>query len=201
MTLGEQAFVFSGLALPYVDRLLPALGEIQQRSPLRHMITPGGFAMSVALTNCGKLGWTADRGGYRYTAEDPATNHAWPPMPECFLDLARNAANAAGFKDFTPDACLVNRYVPGARLSLHQDKDEVDFSYPIVSVSLGTPATFLFGGQRRNDKTVRIPLFHGDVVVWGGTDRLRYHGVLPLKCAHHPLLGDQRINFTFRKAG
>jgi alkylated DNA repair protein (DNA oxidative demethylase) len=201
MTLGEQAFVLPGFALPYVDRLLPALARVERTSRFRHMVTPGGFTMSVALTNCGKLGWITDRRGYRYTAEDPATKRAWPPMPGVFLELARSAADLAGFDDFEPDACLVNRYVPGARLSLHQDKDETDFRHPIVSVSLGIPATFLFGGNNRTDKTARIPLIHGDVVVWGGKDRLRHHGVLPLRRAHHPLFGGQRINFTFRKAG
>jgi alkylated DNA repair protein (DNA oxidative demethylase) len=165
------------------------------------MVTPSGFAMSVALTNCGTLGWTTDSRGYRYTAKDPMTSQPWPSMPKGFLDLAAKAASAAGFVDFEPDACLINRYIPGARLSLHQDKDETDYGQPIVSVSLGVPAIFLFGGNRRTDKPARIPLLRGDVVVWGGADRLRYHGILSLKRAHHPLLRDQRINFTFRKAG
>lgn len=165
------------------------------------MVTPGGFEMSVALTNCGALGWTSDRRGYRYAARDPQTGQPWPPLPDCFLRLARDAAAAAGFPGFTPDACLINRYVPGARLSLHQDKDERDYGALIVSVSLGMPAVFLWGGHRRTDKTQRVPLFHGDVVVWGGPDRLRYHGVLPLKEAAHPLLGAQRINLTLRRAG
>ena len=193
--------VLPGFALPYEDKLLPALAQVEQSSPFRHMVTPGGFTMSVALTNCGALGWTTDRRGYRYCAEDPATNKPWPPMPETSLALAAKAAGAAGFDDFVPDACLINRYVPGARLSLHQDKDEADYGHPIVSVSLGIPAIFLFGGNKRADKPARIPLFHGDVVVWGGTDRLRHHGILPIKPAHHPRLGEQRINLTLRKAG
>jgi alkylated DNA repair protein (DNA oxidative demethylase) len=199
--LGAESFVLYGAALPFVDRLLPALDMIQSVAPFRHMVTPGGFEMSVGLTNCGILGWTTDRRGYRYTKEDPITGLPWPAMPGVFMNLAKHAATRAGFPDFIPDACLINRYVPGARLSLHQDKNEADFSKPIVSVSLGIPAVFQFGGMARSDKPVRVPLTHGDVAVWGGVDRMRYHGVLPLKEATHPLLGAQRINFTFRKAG
>lgn len=198
--LTQNAFVLRAFATPYVAQLLPALAAIQQASPFRHMVTPGGFHMSVALTNCGALGWTSDRRGYRYSAVDPEHGRNWPAMPEVFLQLAQAAAAQAGFDGFTPDACLINRYQPGTKLSLHQDKDEQDYSAPIVSVSLGIPAIFLFGGQQRSDKALRVPLFHGDVVVWGGADRLRYHGVLALKEAEHPLLGRQRINLTFRKA-
>ena len=157
--------------------------------------------MSVALTNCGSLGWVTDRTGYRYDAADPETGKQWPAMPAAFLRLAHDAAAHAGFDGFVPDACLVNQYLPGARLTLHQDRNERDFSAPIVSVSLGVPAVFLFGGLKRSDRPSRVPLEHGDVVVWGGPDRLRYHGVQPLKAAHHYLLGEQRINLTFRKAG
>ena len=199
--LGPAAMVLRGFALPYVRELLPAVDAVAALSPFRHMVTPGGFAMSVALTNCGALGWTTDRHGYRYTAIDPDTGKPWPAMPQAFARLAGEAAKAAGFEDFEPDACLVNRYQPGSRLSLHQDKDEQDYTAPIVSVSLGMRATFLFGGQQRTDPTVKVPLRHGDVVVWGGADRLRYHGVMPLKDEPHALLGSQRINFTFRKAG
>jgi alkylated DNA repair protein (DNA oxidative demethylase) len=156
--------------------------------------------MSVAMTNCGALGWVSDRRGYRYTTEDPLSGQPWPPMPVLFSRLAENAAQAAGFADFKPDACLVNRYVPGARLTLHQDKDESNFSAPIVSVSLGLPAVFLFGGNSRKDKQHRIALQHGDVVVWGGLARLYHHGVLPLKDGHHADLGRQRVNLTFRRA-
>ncbi|APC69389.1 DNA oxidative demethylase AlkB [Ralstonia pseudosolanacearum] len=201
IALGEAAVVLRGFALAEATALLAAIDDIARQAPFRHMVTPGGFEMSVALTNCGALGWTSDRRGYRYAARDPQTGQPWPPLPDCFLRLARDAAAAAGFPGFTPDACLINRYVPGARLSLHQDKDEQDYGAPIVSVSLGMPAMFLWGGHRRTDKTLRVPLFHGDVVVWGGPDRLRYHGVLPLKEAAHPLLGAQRINLTLRRAG
>ena len=199
--LGPGAFVLPGFALPFVDELLPAIRALAERAPFRHMVTPGGFTMSVALTNCGELGWTSDRRGYRYSPTDPATGQSWPAMPESFARLAREAASATGFEGFAPDACLVNRYEPGARLSLHQDKDEREYGAPIVSVSLGMPAVFLFGGHERGDKAARIPLQHGDVVVWGGEDRLRYHGVLPLKDQPHPALGSLRINLTFRKAG
>jgi alkylated DNA repair protein (DNA oxidative demethylase) len=190
-----------GFALPYVPELLLAITNIEAASPFRHMVTPGGFTMSVALTNCGALGWTTDRRGYRYTSVDPDTGEPWPMMPTVFARLANEAAAAAGFDGFTPDACLVNRYLPGSRLSLHQDKNERDYAAPIVSVSLGMRATFLFGGDARTDPTVKVPLYHGDVMVWGGADRLRYHGVMPLKDEPHALLGSQRINFTFRKAG
>jgi len=181
--------------------LLAGMEEVIVRAPFRHMVTPGGFVMSVAMTNCGSLGWVTDRTGYRYDAIDPMSGRPWPPMPEPFLTLAASAAAQTGFPDYKPDACLINRYELGAKLSLHQDKDEQDFDQPIVSVSLGIPAVFLFGGLSRADKTLRIPVMHGDVVVWGGPARLRYHGVMPLKPGHHPLVGDCRINLTFRKAG
>jgi len=174
--------------------------NVTAHAPFRHLFTPGGLRMSVAMSNCGALGWVSDRRGYRYDAIDPASGQPWPRMPEVFLKLAGSAAALAGFGGFTPDACLINRYEAGTRLSLHQDKDERDFTQPIVSVSLGIPATFLFGGPDRGGKCLRIPLSHGDVVVWGGPARLRYHGVAPLKQAAHPLLGTQRINLTFRRA-
>lgn len=200
LRMGPAACVLRGFALPWVDGLLSAVVVIEAASPFRHMVTPGGFVMSVALTNCGRFGWTSDGKGYRYSDVDPQQGRPWPPMPELFRRLAQDAAAEAGFEGFEPDACLVNRYLPGARLSLHQDKNERDFSAPIVSVSLGLPATFLFGGHRRADKAARLMLLHGDVAVWGGEDRLRYHGVMPLADASHPVLGRQRINFTLRKA-
>ena len=199
--IGPGAFVLRGFALPFVNDLLPALHEVEQHAAFRHLVTPGGLTMSVAMTNCGRLGWISDRRGYRYAELDPETGRPWPPMPAVFERLAQASAAEAGFEGFEPDACLVNRYEPGTRLSLHQDKDERGYHAPIVSVSLGMPATFLFGGLARSDKAVRIPLVHGDVVVWGGPDRLRYHGVLPLEDRPHALLGRRRINLTFRKAG
>lgn len=198
--LGTEAFVLKGFALPIANDLLATVAFIETISPFRHMITPGGFTMSVALTNCGQLGWTSDRRGYRYTSVDPITGNPWPSMPARFLELAKAAANEAGFDAFIPDACLINRYVPGTKLSLHQDKDEQDLGAPIVSVSLGIPAVFQFGGFERNDPKIKTSLFHGDVVVWGGVDRLRYHGILPIKNNSHSTLGEQRINLTFRKA-
>ena len=198
--LAAGAVLLRGRALPVETALLAALGEIVAQAPFRRMITPGGFEMSVAMTNCGALGWVTDRTGYRYDSIDPESGKTWPAMPGSFLQLATSAAAEAGFDKFIPDACLINRYETGAKLSLHQDKDEQDFSQPIVSVSLGIPATFLFGGMQRSDKTTRIAVEHGDVIVWGGPARLRYHGVMPLKEDSHPLLGKYRVNLTFRKA-
>jgi alkylated DNA repair protein (DNA oxidative demethylase) len=198
---GSSASVLlRGFALSYLDEVLPALDAIVLAAPLRHMATPGGLRMSVAMSNCGTLGWVTDGRGYRYARLDPSSGRPWPAMPPVFLRLAQQAALAAGYPGFTPDACLVNRYAPGARMALHQDRDECDFNAPIVSVSLGLPAIFLFGGAERADKAARIALLHGDVVVWGGADRLRFHGVAPLKEGEHAVLGAQRINLTFRKA-
>lgn len=199
--LAPDAFVLRGFALPREAGLLQGLQDVITVAPFRHMVTPGGFRMSVGMTNCGSLGWVTDRTGYRYDAIDPESGKHWPPMPDCFLELAKSAAEEAGFPGFLPDACLINRYETGARLSLHQDKDERDFGQPIVSVSLGVPAIFVFGGMKRADKPLRVPVTHGDVVVWGGTARLRYHGVLALKAGEHPLLGACRVNLTLRKAG
>lgn len=179
--------------------LVAALREIIGSAPFRHMVTPGGHRMSVAMSNCGSVGWVTDRGGYRYASADPASGLPWPPMPAPFRDLARRAAAEAGFVDFGPDACLVNRYQPGAKMALHQDRDELDLAAPIVSVSLGLPATFLFGGLQRSDKPRRFLLQHCDVVVWGGPARLAFHGVAPLQAGEHPAFGPQRINLTFRK--
>jgi len=198
--LGPGAMWLRQFAVPCEIDLLAGLQDVSGKAPFRHMITPGGFVMSVAMSNCGSLGWVSDRTGYRYDTIDPISGLPWPPMPESFVRLAASAAAQAGFRDYAPDACLINRYQPGAKLSLHQDKDERDFDQPIVSVSLGIPAVFLFGGLRRADKTLRVRVMHGDVVVWGGPARLRYHGVMPLKPDRHPLLGDCRVNLTFRKA-
>ncbi len=198
--LGPGAVVLRAFATADAEALLAALGRVTEQAPWRHMVTPGGLPMSVAMTNCGALGWVSDRAGYRYAVLDPATGRPWPPMPAAFLRVARAAAETAGYAGFTPDACLANRYAPGTRLSLHQDRNERDFDAPIVSVSLGVPATFLFGGLSRADRSRREPLFHGDVVVWGGPARLQFHGILPLKEARHPLTGACRINLTLRKA-
>src|SRR5947209_9170298 len=198
--LGPAAVLLRRFASARETALLASLESIAAQAPFRHMITPGGFTMSVAMTNCGPFGWVTDRSGYRYSPTDPVSGQPWPSMPSVFLELAGDAAKQAGFDHFRPDACLINRYQPGARMSLHQDKDEKDVEQPIVSVSLGLPAVFLFGGFTRSSAAVRLPLEHGDVVVWGGEDRLRYHGVVPLKPGTHPLVGSYRLNLTFRKA-
>ncbi len=199
--LAAGAVVLRAFAREMQGGLLADVDAVIAAAPLRHLVTPGGLRMSVAMTNCGALGWLSDRRGYRYDAVDPESGLPWPPMPDSFKQLARRAASAAGFDGFSPDACLINRYLPGTKLSLHQDRDERDHGAPIVSVSLGLPAVFLFGGLKRADKTQRIGLRHGDVVVWGGPARLRFHGVLPLSESEHPRLGRQRINLTFRRAG
>jgi DNA oxidative demethylase len=200
IALGSHAVLLRGLARERAPELVAAIGAIAAVSPFRHMVTPDGWEMSVALTNCGQVGWVTDRTGYRYDAIDPATDQPWPAMPRIFAALAAEAAAAAGFGDFRPDACLVNRYMPGARLSLHQDRNERDFEQPIVSVSLGLPALFLWGGKMRTDKVRRVPLIHGDVLVWGGPERLTFHGVHVLAEGEHPMTGRCRFNVTFRRA-
>lgn len=197
--MAEGAMLLRGKALAY-EALLSGLDAIIAAAPFRHMVTPGGFVMSVAMTNCGNAGWVTDRTGYRYDRNDPETGRPWPSMPEAFLRLAIDAATEVGYPTFRPDACLINRYEPGARLSLHQDKNERDFANPIVSVSLGLPATFQFGGLKRTDPVRKFALHYGDVAVWGGPSRLCYHGVPTLKDGHHPRLGRMRINLTFRGA-
>jgi len=199
LALAPGAILLRGFATRDAAGLRRALHRVAAAAPFRRMVTPGGFEMTVAMTNCGALGWVTDRSGYRYDRVDPLSGRPWPALPASFRRLALQAAAAAGFDGFAPDACLVNRYQPGARLSLHRDADERDFAQPIVSVSLGLPAVFLFGGDKRSDKATRVPLTHGDVVVWGGPSRMRYHGVLPLRDGPRP--GGERINLTFRKAG
>lgn len=198
--LGAGAFLLPGFCVAVEDEVLAALHRVVEAAPFRHMVVPAGHKLSVAMTNCGPAGWVTDRTGYRYEARDPESGRPWPPMPPVFFDLAMAAAEAAGYAGFAPDSCLINRYEPGARLSLHQDRDERDFDAPIVSVSLGLPAVFLFGGLKRSDRPRRVPLSHGDVVVWGGPTRLAHHGVMPLKEGEHPKLGRQRLNLTLRKA-
>ena len=198
--MAPGACVLRGFALDIAERLLMEIKRIATTSPFRHLVTPGGQKMSVAMTNCGAVGWFSDRRGYRYAETDPETGRPWPAMPPLFSQLARDAARSAGFDDYAPDVCLINRYEVGTRLTLHRDHDERDRRAPIVSVSLGLPATFLFGGLARKDPQRRIPLAHGDVVVWGGPARMRYHGVLPVKGGEHPLTGARRFNLTFRVA-
>lgn len=199
--IGEAAVVLRGFALARAGELMDAVERIDAAAPFRHLTTPGGHVMSVAMTNCGELGWVSDRRGYRYQHVDPLSGEPWPAMPAMLGRTAAEAAETAGYARFTPDACLINRYQPGARLSLHQDRNERDLNAPIVSMSLGLPAVFLFGGLRRGDRPRRIRLDHGDVVVWGGPTRLVFHGVEPLDDGLHPVTGRCRINLTFRKAG
>lgn len=198
--LETDVFLLKYFVLQEASRLLAHLKHIELHSPARHMQTPGGHAMSAKITNCGAMGWLTDHKGYRYSAYDPLNQQRWPEMPSLFKQLATAAAATAGFEKFEPDACLINVYQPGSKMGLHQDKDEQDFSQPIVSFSLGLPVIFQFGGADRNARKTRIPLEHGDVVVWGREKRLNYHGVLTLKAGNHPLIGNQRINLTFRCA-
>lgn len=198
--LAEGAVVLRGFALGDVKALMTAIDAVAAAAPWRNMETPGGRRMSVAMTNCGAFGWVSDRRGYRYDEVDPGSGRRWPAMPTPFAELAERAATAAGYHRFAPDACLINQYEPGTRLTLHQDRNERDFKAPIVSVSLGLPATFLFGGDERTDRSKRVKLFHGDVVVWGGRSRLAFHGIAPLKDGDHPVTGRRRLNLTLRKA-
>jgi len=198
--LGPGAWMLGGFALPDAPALLAGIEAIAAEAPFRHLETPGGGRMSVAMTNCGEAGWVSDRRGYRYTSHDPLSGEGWPAMPPRFAELARRAAEVAGYEDFRPDACLINRYAPGTRLSLHQDRDEAALSEPIVSVSLGVSATFLWGGPSRGDRPRRHTVHHGDVVVWGGPSRMIFHGVDTLAQGRHPATGDLRFNLTFRRA-
>jgi alkylated DNA repair protein (DNA oxidative demethylase) len=200
LPLGEGAVVLGGFAIPSDHALLAALADVLRAASFRHLTTPGGRRMSVGMTNCGRAGWISDATGYRYVPADPVTGRCWPAMPRVFSDVAAQAADKAGFPAFTPDACLINRYVPNARLSLHQDRNEIDYDSPIVSVSLGLPAVFLWGGLARSERPRRVPLVHGDVVVWGGPARLNFHGVDPLRDGTHDLTGVVRYNLTFRRA-
>ena len=197
--MAARAVLLRGLAKPFESELIADISDIVAEAPFRRMLTPGGHQMSVAMTNCGSVGWVTDRSGYRYDGADPESAKPWPAMPPSFRALAGQAADQAGFGGFSPDACLINRYQPSARMSLHQDKDELDLGAPIVSVSLGLPAVFLFGGLQRSDKPRRFRLEHGDIAVWGGPSRLAFHGVAPLADGEHALIGRQRINLTFRK--
>ena len=198
IVLAPGAQLLHGFAREDAVAVLLATESVLTQAPLRHLQTPGGYTMSVAMSNCGAFGWVSSAAGYRYAARDPLTDKPWPAMPDCLLSLAQRAAAQAGYGTFAPDACLINQYVSGAKLSLHQDKDELDLSAPIVSVSLGLPAVFLFGTSRRQDRPQRYRLVHGDVVVWGGPSRLAYHGVNALADGEHPLVGARRLNLTFR---
>jgi alkylated DNA repair protein (DNA oxidative demethylase) len=199
MAIAPGAVLLRGFARDIDAALLAAFDEVTAQAPLRHLVTPGGYSMSVAMSNCGRLGWVSDRSGYRYDRLDPLSGQPWPALPPLFLDLAQRAAGAGGYSGFSPDACLMNLYQPGSRLTLHQDRDEKNLGAPIVSVSLGLPAVFQFGNTERSGKTQRLRLVNGDVVVWGGPSRLAYHGVLPLADGEHALTGRRRVNLTFRQ--
>lgn len=198
--LADGALLMRGFAKESDNALVGAVNQVVAEAPLRHLITPGGYRMSVSMTCCGELGWVSDRNGYRYDPIDPSSGRPWPSIPAPLMEIASRAAAQAGFEGFVPDACLINCYEPGARLSLHQDRHERDVVAPIVSVSLGLPAVFLFGGAQRSDRPQRYRLVHGDVAVWGGPARFAFHGIAPLADGHHALLGRKRINVTFRKA-
>ncbi|MCC5794556.1 MAG: DNA oxidative demethylase AlkB [Chromatiales bacterium] len=198
--LGPGAWHMPGRALAKAGGLLDAIAEVIRDVPLRQMLTPGGRRICAPMTNCGRLGWISDRRGYRYSAEDPLTGRPWPPMPELVAQLARQLAGEAGYAGFEPDACLVNAYRPGMRMGLHQDRDEADMSQPIVSVSLGLPAVFLWGGLRRGDKARRVTLAHGDALVFGGESRMCFHGIAPVARGRHPKTGELRYNLTLRRA-
>jgi DNA oxidative demethylase len=200
VALSSHALLLRGFASDRAVSLVTAIRTIAEAAPFRQMVTPGGWQMSVAVTSCGVAGWVSDRRGYRYDRLDPESGKPWPAMPDAFRLLAAEAASIAGYPDFSPDACLINRYVPGSRMSLHQDRNELDFDQPIVSLSLGLPAIFLWGGALRTDRARRIGVSHADVVVWGGPDRLRFHGIHPLARGVHPVTGALRYNITFRKA-
>jgi alkylated DNA repair protein (DNA oxidative demethylase) len=198
--IAPGAVLLRGYALPFVPEILASLEAVAAHAPFRHMTTPWSAVISVAMTNCGDAGWLTDRTGYRYDRIDPESGLPSPTMPDCFRVLATGAANEAGYPGFVPDACLLNRYEPGTRLTLHQDKNERDYAHPIVSVSLGLPATFQFGGLKRSDTVRKFTVRQGDIVVWGGSSRLYYHGVAELREGEHPALGRLRINLTFRRA-
>ncbi|MBO0711842.1 MAG: DNA oxidative demethylase AlkB [Acetobacteraceae bacterium] len=197
--LDEGALLLRGYAAASAAALIGTVDAIARLAPFRRMQTPRG-QMSVAMTACGELGWVSEKGGYRYSADDPLTGRAWPAMPALFATLAAKAAADAGFGSFVPDSTLINEYVPGTKLSLHQDKEERDPVHPVVSVSLGLPGVFAWGGLTRRSPVRRYELLNGDVVVFGGPSRLVYHGVERVADGVHPLTGRRRINLTFRRA-
>ena len=196
--IAPGAVLFRAAAEGSAEALLREIENVIAVSPLRRVTTPMGKSMSVEMTNCGRAGWISDRSGYRYEALDPLSGKPWSPMSGMFSELATRMALLAGYQHFVPDVCLINRYSVGSKMGLHQDRDEQDFSQPIVSVSLGLPITFKFGGLRRTDATRSVVLHHGDVVVFGGEARLAYHGVGTLRRGSHPLTGAYRFNLTFR---
>ena len=198
--LDDGAVLLRGWAAAQDAQWIAAVRAVAAQAPFRTMTRPGGAALSVAMTNCGNWGWVSNAQRYSYSSVDPQTGQPWPAMPAFMRAQAVAAAAAAGYPGYAPDACLMNRYLPGAKMPLHRDEDEMDWEAPIVSVSLGLPCTFLWGGRTRQDPVRRVPLVHGDVLVWGGATRMTYHGVNPLRDGHHHLLGAERWNLTFRMA-
>ena len=182
-------------------RYAATIARLALEAPFRHMLTPGGRQMSVAITNCGSMGWVSDTHGYRYSATDPDSSMPWPAIPPDWLHDASHAAFRCGFSGFTPDACLINRYEIGNRMGSHQDRNEVDFTQPVVSMSIGLPAEFTFHGASRAGTAGRVDLHSGDILVWGGPARLYFHSVRPIRAGVHPLCGALRYNLTFRRAG
>lgn len=198
--IAEDAYLLPGYATSQAIELCSAIDTVLLQSPLRHYQTRMGL-MSVGMSCCGALGWVADTRGYRYSALDPNNGQPWPGLPDSIRNLAQSAASDCGFDGFEPDACLINEYQLGAKMGLHQDRDERDMRWPIVSISLGMTAQFQFGGATRRAPVHRFDLVHGDVLVWGGRTRLNFHGVAPLDGSPHPLLGARRWNLTLRRAG
>ncbi len=198
--IDNDAIILKGFVRAKANQLVKDAELISQQSPFRTMTTPGGGKMSVAITNCGHCGWLSDEHGYRYQQIDPVTHRSWPEMPQSFLKICAAATKAASFAEFMPDACLLNKYQADAKMGLHNDNDEHDLTAPIVSVSLGLDAVFLFGGKTRQSPTRKYLLSHGDVVVFGGQSRLNFHGISLIKPTYiSDDLTDHRLNLTFRK--
>jgi len=189
------AVLMRSLALPQDNEFFTAAEAIIAARPLHHTTTPSGLPMGVMVTDCGDSRAFANR----WDTANPERMRLWPPMPPLLRDFAIRCAVRSGFPQFRPDACHINRYQAGTKLGLHQDRHECDWTQPIVSLSFGLECIFLLGGLQRTDKPRRILLEHGDVIVWGGPSRMRFHGVQPLKPGHHPLTGPYRYNLTFRK--
>ncbi|THJ30850.1 DNA oxidative demethylase AlkB [Lampropedia aestuarii] len=200
VALGPQAVVLRQKASPLAAELVARIEDVLQHSPLYQMATPGGKPLSVRTTSCGTHGWSSDPTGYSYVRHHPLTDQAWPEIPAAWSALATEAAQEAGFAQFAPDTCLINQYGLDSKMALHQDRSEQDLRQPVVSISLGMSALFLWGGMQRSDKPAHVLLHHGDMVVWGGVDRLRFHGIKHLTGAPHPQLGAMRYNLTLRRA-
>ncbi len=198
--ISPDAVLFKAALKPVASSLLEEIRTISGANPFRQRKTPGGQLMSAAMTNCGAWGWVTDADGYRYSDIEPETGRTWLPIPAVWIQWVNLFCQRAGLGTFNPDACLINRYAPGAGMGLHQDKDEKDLAIPIVSFSLGAPVLFRWGGLNRQEPVSEFLLEHGDVLVWGGADRMRFHGVKKLRRYQHPLTGHYRYNLTFRQS-